>query len=253
LIGTTASPVDAKLGALANNGGQTLTHALLSGSPAIEAGVVAVAGANGIPLFDQRGTPFSRVVNYDNAGGARVDIGAVEMVAPGPALPGDYNLNQSVDAGDYVLWRKTTGGSVTQAYAGADGDGNTVINEGDYAVWRSYFGSTSGTGEGGAAVSAAQTSAVSGIAMESESDDARTLLWPLPMGEGASEDVPRTVGDESLETMMNGADEALLLLMEAAGSKVNGFVVANTFSSSKEVDGALDVVARALACDWERV
>src|SRR4029079_1262 len=53
LIGTTASPIDAKLAPLANNGGATLTHALLSGSPAIEAGAVAVAGANGIPSYDQ--------------------------------------------------------------------------------------------------------------------------------------------------------------------------------------------------------
>ena len=65
----------ALLGPLADNGGPTQTHALLAGSPALNAGDPAIAfSAN---EFDQRSTPFSRVQN------GRVDIGAVEtQVAP---------------------------------------------------------------------------------------------------------------------------------------------------------------------------
>ena len=37
-VGTTAAPIDAKLGPLADNGGPTATHALLPGSPAIDSG-----------------------------------------------------------------------------------------------------------------------------------------------------------------------------------------------------------------------
>ena len=44
--GTTVGPFDAVLGALANNGGPTRTHALLTGSPAIDAG----NNAGGVPL-----------------------------------------------------------------------------------------------------------------------------------------------------------------------------------------------------------
>jgi len=54
---------DPILGPLQNNGGTTLTHALLPGSPAIDAGG---------PEFDQRGPNFKRVVNN------RIDIGAFE-------------------------------------------------------------------------------------------------------------------------------------------------------------------------------
>jgi hypothetical protein len=151
LVGTTALPIDAKLGPLANNGGLTSTHALLSGSPAIEAGnPAAVANSDEVPQFDQRGNPFSRVVDFDGVGGARIDIGAIEMAPAGPTLPGDYNLNHSVDAADYVLWRKTNGKSVPQAYYGADGDGNSAVNSNDYTVWRGHFGNTS-PGAGSAA------------------------------------------------------------------------------------------------------
>jgi CSLREA domain-containing protein len=48
LVGTTAAPLDPKLGPLTNNGGTTLTHALLAGSPAIGKG-------NACEEADQRG------------------------------------------------------------------------------------------------------------------------------------------------------------------------------------------------------
>jgi CSLREA domain-containing protein len=67
--GTVASPLDPKLGSLANNSGPTDTMALLTGSPAIDAGNDTSA-----PATDQRG--FSRV--------GQSDIGAYEF---GGALP----------------------------------------------------------------------------------------------------------------------------------------------------------------------
>lgn len=59
--------VDPRLGPLADNGGRTWTHALLDGSPAIDAG-----NNNANYAFDQRGEGFPRVVN------GRADIGAYE-------------------------------------------------------------------------------------------------------------------------------------------------------------------------------
>ena len=68
--------IDPLLGPLADNGGPTFTHALLPGSPAIDAGdPLAVAGSDGVPQFDQRGVPYSRVV------GGRIDMGAFEWRA----------------------------------------------------------------------------------------------------------------------------------------------------------------------------
>lgn len=62
------------LGPLANNGGPTLTHALLTGSPAID------KGSNPLNLtFDQRGAGFPRTL------GAQTDIGAFEGQAAAPA------------------------------------------------------------------------------------------------------------------------------------------------------------------------
>ena len=49
LTGTIATPLNPLLGALANNGGATFTHALLPGSPAINAGTIT-----GAPSTDQR-------------------------------------------------------------------------------------------------------------------------------------------------------------------------------------------------------
>jgi hypothetical protein len=69
------------LAVLADNGGPTLTHALLFGSPAIDAGdPTAVPGQSGVPSFDQRGVPFVRVV------GNSIDLGAFEFIPPAPQV-----------------------------------------------------------------------------------------------------------------------------------------------------------------------
>jgi hypothetical protein len=61
--------VDPKLGPLRDNGGPTWTHALLTGSPAIDAGDPA-----GAPSQDQRGVPRPQ--------GRGFDIGAYEYLSP---------------------------------------------------------------------------------------------------------------------------------------------------------------------------
>ncbi len=83
LIGTDASPLDPLLGPLQDNGGSTFTHALLDDSPAIDAGdPTAVAGVGNVPLFDQRGAPYGRVVDGDIDGTSRIDMGAFERAMP---------------------------------------------------------------------------------------------------------------------------------------------------------------------------
>ena len=66
------------LGALQNNGGPTFTHALLPGSPAINAGNPIFTPP---PDYDQRGPGFDRVVN------GRIDIGSFEVQAIPTATP----------------------------------------------------------------------------------------------------------------------------------------------------------------------
>jgi hypothetical protein len=65
--------IAAKIGPLQNNGGSTQTHALLDGSPAIDAG-----GAANCPATDQRGISRPQ--------GAACDIGAYERQATTPYL-----------------------------------------------------------------------------------------------------------------------------------------------------------------------
>jgi len=64
---------DPVLGSLQDNGGPTFTHALLPGSPAINAGDPNFTPP---PFFDQRGPGFDRVVNN------RIDIGSFEVQGP---------------------------------------------------------------------------------------------------------------------------------------------------------------------------
>jgi CSLREA domain-containing protein len=130
--------IDPLLGPLADNGGpvlpggaKLLTHAPLPGSPVIDAGDPAlVPGAGGVPEFDQRGAPYSRLT------GSRVDMGAVELQASGGALSGDFNLDGRVDGSDFLAWQRGLGrtGVVTIRHGDATADGDVDAN--DLAVWK---------------------------------------------------------------------------------------------------------------------
>lgn len=69
------------LGPLADNGGATFTHIPLPGSSAINQGApTAMAGVDGTPMNDQRGSFFERIAK------GPIDIGAIEV-----SVDGDFN------------------------------------------------------------------------------------------------------------------------------------------------------------------
>jgi arabinogalactan endo-1,4-beta-galactosidase len=54
-----------------------------------------------------------------------------------PLLSGDYNQDGSVDAADYIVWRKSVG--QTGSGLAADGNGDQNVDQGDYDIWRAGF------------------------------------------------------------------------------------------------------------------
>lgn len=137
LTGTVAEPLDPELGPLQDNGGPTLTHAPLPGSPLIDGGIDAISGQI---LLDQRGVPRPQ--------GSAVDIGAVEDIVYAPEVistEGVVNLN-SADKGnkritivlystadvspdmidiDSLVWAGST--AQRSALEDIDGDGDTDL------------------------------------------------------------------------------------------------------------------------------
>ena len=94
-----ASP---RLEPLSDNGGPTLTHQLLVGSPAIDAGTNALSvSPDGWPLaFDQRGPAHDRLV------GQFVDMGAIEFTdGAGGSIAGRKLIGQAVARGEALKVR----------------------------------------------------------------------------------------------------------------------------------------------------
>ena len=103
IVGVAGNEVDPLLGPLQDNGGPTLTHALLFGSEARDAGTNV-----GVLATDQRG--FARIFDGDGDGLATVDIGAFESgfvvntfadtvdVLPGDQASADRDGNSSLRA-----------------------------------------------------------------------------------------------------------------------------------------------------------
>jgi hypothetical protein len=88
LVGSAAAPIDPLLGPLQDNSGPTITHALLPGSPAIDAGNNAYATE-----FDQRGPGYPRIVS------GTIDIGAFEVQPPTQVTHYSVSAPASVVAG----------------------------------------------------------------------------------------------------------------------------------------------------------
>jgi hypothetical protein len=74
--------------------------------------------------------------------------GSVFKINTTQLLTGDYNADGTVNAADYVVWRKTFGSTTSLA---ADGNHNNLIDDGDFTVWRNNFGNTVHTSALGAA------------------------------------------------------------------------------------------------------
>jgi hypothetical protein len=106
---------------LANNGGPTQTHALVPGSPAIDAGGPVCTDANGDPLLtDQRDK--LRPVDGDGDGTVAYDIGAFEFfpvvnafvtLASGPATSFDPMPELEAPAGTFTITATFTNTSDT--------------------------------------------------------------------------------------------------------------------------------------------
>ncbi|MFC2105802.1 choice-of-anchor Q domain-containing protein [Candidatus Bipolaricaulota bacterium] len=119
---------DPLLGPLQDNGGATLTHALLPGSPAIDA-IPSPNNYNGAPDTDQRGFPRPQ--------GTHCDIGAFEQ----EVSKGDTTGDGSWDLLDVVLCQQMASGLVhgTAAQrAAADVDDDGDVDADDVTILSEY-------------------------------------------------------------------------------------------------------------------
>jgi predicted outer membrane repeat protein len=148
LLGITGDYIrdDPWLGPLGDNGAwftlpdgsKIQTHGITE--PLLSAAVDRGATSGDFPEFDERGAPYVRVYDAANDGTPTIDIGAFEWqpIIPEPCPPGDYNNDGTVDAADYVVWRKNYNMAVfipndlTPGFVGLD----------DFDVWRANFGAT---------------------------------------------------------------------------------------------------------------
>jgi hypothetical protein len=125
--------IDPKLGPLADNGGLTLTHLPLAGSPVIDAGDPALEpGVGDTPEFDQRGAPYARIF------GGRIDIGAYEHQEAAGAFIADFNGDGFSDGADFLMWQRNVGNPDAE-FSQGDATGNGLTDANDLAVWRNRF------------------------------------------------------------------------------------------------------------------
>jgi hypothetical protein len=113
-----------------------------------ESTAASSAGLDHLVSFGEDNAGNLYLVDFGNGSGFSGQypgpgLGEIFRVVP-DLLAGDYNSDGTVDAADYVIWRKTVG----TATLNADGDGDGDVDQNDLAVWKSTFGNSSGAAAG---------------------------------------------------------------------------------------------------------
>jgi len=114
---------------LADNGGPTQTHLPQQGSNAVDAGNPSIASP---PVYDQRGTPFDRVVNN------LIDIGAAEFGTV--VLGADFDTDGDVDGFDFLAWQRGFGTTSGANKGDGDADNDEDVDSDDLTAWEGQFG-----------------------------------------------------------------------------------------------------------------
>jgi hypothetical protein len=200
------------LGPLQDNGGNpsnqfsVFTHALLAGSPAINAGSPTFTPNAYTPALttDQRGEGFARVKS------GRIDAGAFESDLA-PALPADFNGNGMVDGSDFLAWQRNFGKTgAIKADGDANGDGN--VNGTDLTAWKAGYGSV-------AASAAASSSSTVSFTAALTAQEEEVAAKPAPAAETAAATTSPTVADDPA-AVRRGRFDSLASLGRIAASKV---------------------------------
>jgi hypothetical protein len=106
--------IDARLAPLADNGGPTPTHALLSDSPAIDRG-----NNQNAPTTDQRG--FQRIADGNNDGSEIIDIGAFEMQSSCSLVIGTETIPSASAGSNYHQALEVSGGTPGYSFSVTNG------------------------------------------------------------------------------------------------------------------------------------
>jgi hypothetical protein len=134
------APQAGAISALSYSGG-------LGGTAAIQS--PGTGGAGNIVMF---AFPFETITSASSRQIAMGRILDFFSVVPPNA---DFNSDNTVDASDYVLWRKNNGLISGANHADGDADHDGTVDAGDYDVWRLQFGTTPAVSSGTAIVNAA--------------------------------------------------------------------------------------------------
>ena len=220
IVGTATNPIDPKLSVLQNNGGSTPTVALLSSSPAID------AGSNPFNLeFDQRGTGFNRVVD------SSADIGAFEIQNSSVLVSIVATNPTAIEGGEDGVFTITRSGDLTsELTVRLAVDVNNTASNNDYSL----NGNNIAIAESQITVTIPEGQSSTELTVNATDDtlaeEAETITLNLAAGEGyfiysdnsfATTEIPRNNFDTG--TVVTNTND------DGAGSLRQAVLIANSF------------------------
>ena len=97
---------------------------------------------NNIAIGPEQDFPGSVLTTFIPSGASKIVLDLDVLAKQVSSFTGDYNQDGTVDAADYVVWRKGAGSTGLVPFSGADGNGDGQVNALDYQKWRANFGAS---------------------------------------------------------------------------------------------------------------
>lgn len=151
-----------------------------------------------------------RGLNNNSDSTFNIDRYSLDLVTPGAGLLGDYNLDGTVNAADYTVWRDSLG--QTGADLPADGDNSGTVDTSDYMLWRNNFGASLPPAPAALLGEFAQLQTTTSESVVAGNDnEASPQLAFVAEAKSTGTDIPETVALAPRSTS-NTVDRGLLLL-----------------------------------------
>jgi hypothetical protein len=157
------------------------------------------------------------------------DTGALSV-----RLAGDYNEDNSVDAADYVVWRKTFG--QTGAGLPADGDGSGMIDAADLDAWKQNFSLS--TAARARTETVGSNEAIYGVVTNTTDliNSANSKSFYFQDGTGGMRVFGTTA---AVDQLLAGVNEGHAVVITGVTTSFNGLI------SLEDIDGALSLTVIA--------
>lgn len=172
----------------------------------------------------------------------------IYTVSANPAIPGDFNLDGSVDNEDLGIWQQLRGTSQTQGFLPGDADGDGYVGGRDFLIWQRNYGQSQTP-----LVSALQSGSVAEVQSQSD-DSSRDLTLAsfavLLLTDSEEPSTLAAIEDELIDAVWSTSEQQPFVSIRAAKVLEDAERSETAEARSNEMPEGIDFIWSSIGDNW---